>query len=61
MFELRITQTRHPNVFQMEKCLSSTPVKYDKNLSNVHKIECAHPQCVINHYAKFEYKRMKND
>ena len=35
-------------------------LKYNnKILSNVHKIEGAHLQCVNNHYAKFEYKVMK--
>ena len=28
-------------------------------LSNVHKTEGAHLQCVNNHYAKFEYKGME--
>ena len=30
-----------------------------KKLSNVHQTRGAHLQCVNNHYAKFEYKRMK--
>ena len=30
-----------------------------KYLSNEHKIEGAHLQCVNNHYAKFEYEGMK--
>ena len=30
-----------------------------KYISNVHKIEGAHLQCVNYHYAKFEYKEMK--
>ena len=42
-----------------KKCLSSTPVKNEKYLSNVHKIDGAHLQCMNNQYAKFEYKRMK--
>ena len=37
----------------------NTPQKIRKFLSNVHKIEDAHFQCVDNHYAKFEYKGMK--
>ena len=30
-----------------------------KYLSNVHKMEGAHLQCMNNHQAKFEYKEMK--
>ena len=30
-----------------------------KYLSNVHKMEGAHLQCMNNHYGKFEYKGMK--
>ena len=33
--------------------------KYNKILSNVHKIGGTHLQCVNTHYAKFEYKEMK--
>ena len=32
-----------------KKCLSSTAVKMRKYLSNVHKIEGAHLQCMSNH------------
>ena len=38
---------------------SSTPVKNEKILSNVHKMVCSHIQCVNNHYAKIENKVMK--
>ena len=55
LLESQITQTRHPLVFQMDKISSSTGVKIRKYLSNVHKIEGAHVQCMNNHYAKFEY------
>ena len=30
-----------------------------KYLSNVHKMEGAHLQCVNNHYAKFDYEGVK--
>ena len=43
----------------MEKCLSSTPVKYEKNFLNVHNIGSAHLQYVNNHKVKFELKGMK--
>ena len=36
--------------------LSSTPLKNEKILSNVPKVEGAHLRCVKNHYAKLEYK-----
>ena len=42
--------------FGRKKCLSSTPVKIGKYLSNVHKIGGAHLQRMNNHYAKFQYK-----
>ena len=45
----------HPLRILDGKNLSSTPVKMRKYLPNVHKIKGAHFQCVINHYAKFEY------
>ena len=45
-----------PTHFGWKQSLSSTPVKMRKYLSNVHKIEGAHLQCVNNPYAKFEYK-----
>ena len=48
-----------PFAFWKGKCLSSTPVKIRKYLSNVHKIGGAHFQCVNNHFAKFEYIGMK--
>ena len=52
------TNQTPPLHFGWKKCLSSTPVKMLKYLSNVHKIQSVHLQCVANHYAKFEYKRM---
>ena len=45
--------------YRWKKCLSSTPVKIRKYLSNVHKIGGAQLQCMNNHCAKFEYKGMK--
>ena len=46
--------------FGWQECLSSTLSKMRKYLSNLHKIEGAHLQCVNNYYAaKFEYKGMK--
>ena len=57
LFQLQITQTRHSlRISDAKKCLSPTPVKMRKYLTNVHKIEGAHLQCMINHYGKFEYK-----
>ena len=53
------TNQTPPTHFGWKKSLNSTPVKMRKYLSNVHKMVGAHLQCVINHYAKFEYKRMK--
>ena len=53
------TNLTPPMHFGRKKCLSSTPVKNKKHLSNVRKIGGAHLQCVNNHYAKFEYKRMR--
>ena len=44
----------------MEKCLCLTHFKIKKiYLSNMHKIRGAHPQCVNNYYAEFEYQGMK--
>ena len=45
-----------PYAIQIEKCLSPTPQKMRKYLSNVHKIRRAHLQYVNSHYAKFEIK-----
>ena len=45
-----------PSHFGCKKCLSPTPVKMRKYLTNVHKIAGAHLQYMINHYGKFEYK-----
>ena len=53
------TNQTPPRYFGWEKCLSSTPVKMIKYLSNVHKIDGAHLKCVNNHYAKYEYKETK--
>ena len=53
------TNLTPPMHFGRKKCLSSTPVKMRKFLSNVHKIGGSHHQCVNNHYAKFEYKGRK--
>ena len=39
--------------------LSSTPLKNEKKLVNVQKIEGTYFQCVNNQYAKFEQKGMK--
>ena len=45
----------------MEKITKfSTPQKVRKYLSNEHKIKDAHLQCVVNHFAEFEYKGMKS-
>ena len=43
-----------PKHLGWKKCLSSTPVKNEKYLSNVHKIVGAHLQNVNNDYPKFE-------
>ena len=48
-------QTPPPNYFGWINCLSSTSLKMRNHLSNVHKIEGAHAQCMNNHFAKFEY------
>ena len=53
------TNQAPPTHFGWKKCLSSTPVKIIKYLSNVHKIGGAHLQCMNNHKAKFDYKEMK--
>ena len=53
LLELQITQTRRPLSIWTKTCLSSTALEVF--LSNVHKIGCAHVQCMNNHYAKFEY------
>ena len=47
-------QTPHMH-FRWIKYLSSIDLKMSKYLSNVHKIEGRHVQCMNNHYAKFEY------
>ena len=49
-----------PSHFEVKKNSKfNTRQKLRKYLSNVHKIRDAHLQCENNHYAKFEYKRMK--
>ena len=35
-------------------------IKMRKYLSNMHKIDGAHLQCVNKHYTKFEYKGLKS-
>ena len=56
LFELHIAKSRHLLALSMGiKCLCSTSLK----ISNVKKIGGAHPQCVNNHYATFEYIGMK--
>ena len=58
--ELQITQTRHPLRISDGKSVKvHHPSKKGKYLSNVHKMVCAHIQCVNNHYAKIENKGMK--
>ena len=44
--------------FYRKKCLSSRPKKWKRSW-NVYKIRGAYLQCMNDHYAKFEYKRMK--
>ena len=59
-----LTPSKH---FRWKKSLNSTPSPPPPQkkrgggemLSKVHKIGCAHLQCVKNHQAKFEYKGMK--
>ena len=55
----RLHQLGSLKVLRTDKCLSSTPLKNEKKLWNVHKIEGAHLQYVSNHLAKFEWKRTK--
>ena len=43
------TNQTPPTHYGSKKCLSSTPVKNEKILSNVHKIGDAHLQCMNNH------------
>ena len=65
LLELQNTQTRHPlSILQKKMSKFKTPPpqkkKNEKKKScNVYKIEGAHLQCMNNHYAKFDYKRMK--
>ena len=52
-----------PMDFGWKKCLSSTPVKIRKKMSNLLKnvgaVPSAHFQCMNNHYAKFEHQGIK--
>ena len=60
MLELQITQTRHPlRTSDGKNVIVQHPSKIRKYLSNVHKMDGAHLQCVNNHSAKFENKEMK--
>ena len=43
---------------RQEKCLSATPIKNEKKMKQLHKLEGAHLRCVNNHNAKFQYKGM---
>ena len=43
------TNQTPPTHFRWKNCLSSTPVKMRKYLSNAHKIEGAHLQCMNNY------------
>ena len=53
----RLHKPDTPYAFRME---NNVFVQHQlKYLSNVHKIEGAHFQCVNNHYVKFEFKGMK--
>ena len=54
-----LTNQIPPKHLGWKKCLTSTPLKYKKQLSNVHKIEGVHLHWVNNHFAKLEYKGMK--
>ena len=59
LLELQITQTRNHLSISNEKMSKFKTLINEKKYSwNVHKIEGAHLQCVNNHYAKFEYKKM---
>ena len=42
------TNLTSPSHFEWTKCLSSTPLKMRKYLSNVHKIAGVHLQCINN-------------
>ena len=48
-----------PTHFGCKNVSSSTPVKLRKYLSNVHKMEGAHLQCMIYHYGRFEFEGIK--
>ena len=51
------TPSKHITIFF---CLSSRPPKMKKKIMKCIQKEGAHFQCMNNHYAKFEYKGMKN-
>ena len=54
------TNQTPPTPFRWKKCLKfNIRQKWKRYLSNVHKMEGAHLQCVNNHYAEFENKEMK--
>ena len=59
LFELQITQTWHPLHISDGKMSKFNTHKKCENIYQMHKIEGAHPKCVDNHYAKFEYKGIK--
>ena len=53
----RLHKPDTPYAFGMEKISKvNTPKKLRKYLSNVHKIEGAHLQCLNNHYANLNVK-----
>ena len=54
------TNQTPPTHFRWNKCLKfNIHQKLKRYLSNMHKMEGAHLQCVNNHHAKFENKDMK--
>ena len=59
MFELQITQTRHPLHISDGKNVKVQHQPKKDFLSTMYKMEGAHLPCVNTHYAKFEYKEMK--
>ena len=59
LLEVQITQTRHPQSILQKTILSSRPQKGKKIFMKVYYVRGAHLQCVNNHYAKYENKRMK--
>ena len=55
LFELQITQSKHPLSISDGKMSKFNTPQYEK-LSDVHKIKGAHLRSVNNHYTKYEYK-----